>query len=317
MRQLRVLAAIAAVAAALTWPFLQPRSVLGLKARDTLFAMREVLGRTPPVSKRIVVVAIDELTVRAERLQKPMALWGDEHARVVRALTDAGAAVVVLDVIQPYERADVRSLGLALHEARAVLAVDLDDSTGGLVGNPQLLHAAGDAVNVAGLVRFYRDRDGLLRRASFVHPYAGGNVLTLWFQGARQLLGISPEDFARAFRERTSVLALPGRTVPLVGESMFVNYAGPDRTMARVSYIEVLERDQDREWLRREFEGRLVFVGVTVADMQDFHLTPMGGARGPAAGPPPGVLPGRRHTETHMAGVEINAQAANTLVTGA
>ncbi|MBT9587871.1 adenylate/guanylate cyclase domain-containing protein [bacterium] len=333
---------IGVMATLLCWPLLEgsaPGTFLCLKARDGLLCLRYLLGRAPPVSDRIVLLAIDDATVREPLLQKPLSMWGAQHAQVLSALREAGAAVVVMDIIQPYPGANEREdkeFARAVRDGPSVLAVDIDDATSRLAPtNPRLLFAAGDPAEVAGLVRMARDSDGLLRRASLVHGYttaAGGrdNLLTLWFQGARRLLGVSTQQFAQAWQARRGEqLQLGERNVPLVSgapgqspEYMLVNYLGPDRSLPRISYSEVLRRSQDRQWLRQHFQGRLVFMGVTVADLQDYHLTPMGWVQRPSASsaqpPLAGVLTGRHQAEgDRMAGTEVLAQAANTLLTGA
>lgn len=325
---------IVPLAALLTWPWLQgraPGTWLALKAGDAMLCLRQALGWSPLLSNRVVLVGIDEATVRAAPLQKPLALWGREHAQVLSALRRAGVVAVALDILQPFPGADAeeRPLARALMELPCALAVDLDESGGLAPANPRLLFAAGEPAAAAGLVRMPRDTDGVLRRISFVHGYRDGNLLTLWFQGARRLLKLSLEEFAAAWQSKSeSGLRLGSRQVPLVPaapglepECMLLNWAGPAGTIPHFSYLEVWRHRQDIEWLRRHFSGRLVFLGVTVPDMQDYHLTPMSWLQTPT--PPgvgrtwPGSLPGRARAEgDRMAGTEVLAQAVNTLVSG-
>lgn len=321
MKRALALVAIALLSAALAWVVGEgPRSgsPLAPVGRDFLFLARHVLDRDPALSDRIVLVAVDEPTVDAPELQKPLALWNRENAQVVTALAQGGAAVVALDFLQPYPGLtpeDDMVLMQALLGAPVVLAADVDEAGALRPPNPALFYAAGDPAEAGGLVRIARDVDGSVRSAALLHelqaPDGPITLLTLWFQGARRLLGLSAADVQAAWVGHGDRLSLAGRQVPLVDDSLLINYAGPAGTVPTVPYVEVLRHADAPAWLRERFDGRLVFVGVTARDQLDYGLTPMAwvqrlfGARGSV------------QVDDEMAGTEILAQAANTLVTGA
>ncbi len=331
MRTALRLTLTALAAALLGWFALEgppPGNLVANRARDSLFVARARLGwGAPPVSDRIALVVIDHRTVSNQNLHKPLANWGPEHARVLRALGRGGATVVAFDLVIPYrDEAAVPGLAemaRAVLENRVVLGADMDEATGRLaVYDPRLLFAAGggEAAEGVGIVRMPRDSDRLIRRMPFLQAGKGSPqpYLTLWFQGARRQLNLPVTTFAEAWTQRRSTLRLPGREVPLVGaawmepaENLLINYAGPAGTFPRVSYVEVLAHSEDLTWLRQRFQDRLIFLGVTVPDFQDFHFTPLEplqSLQGPLI-PEEGV--------EAMPGCEILANAANTMVTGA
>lgn len=325
------LALIALLATLLSWSGLEgppPGNLVANQARDSLFLARLRLDwRVPPVSDRIVLVPIDRQTQAAPGLQKPLAHWGKEHARVLAALGRGGATVIVFDLIIPYQDEaavpGLAEMARAVLENPVVLGADLDEVTGRLLlYDPRLLFAAGggDAAEGIGIVRMPRDSDRIIRRLPFLQAGKGTPqpYLSLWFQGARRELGISVPQFAAAWKDQEGALQLPGRAVPLAGSSwsepaeyLLVNYAGPAGTFPRVPYVEVLDHAEDGAWLEARFRGRLVLLGVTVPDYQDFHFTPLD----PVQALQPPLIP-EEGTEG-MAGTEILANAANTLVTGA
>ncbi len=335
LREALVLGLVALVSALLFWPLAEgfpPGTFLAQAGRDYLFTARHLLGRNPPVSPRLVLVAVDDLTVGAPELHKPLALWNRENALVVEALARAGAAAVALDLLQPYPGLEPQgdlALARALMQAPAVMGADLDESSGMLAPpHPMLFYAAGDPGEAGGLIRTSRDADGALRRASFAHQVRAGDggsmtLLTLWFQGTRRLLGWSLPQVLAAWQARTDRLPLTQRQVPLVAgrrdeppEFMLINFAGPAGTIPSVSYLEVLRRRDDVEWLRQRFQGRLVFLGVTVPDQLDYHRTPMAWVQSLSQAEAAPSARGTMQVSEEMAGTEILAQAANTLVTG-
>ncbi len=333
LRHVLVLGILALVPALLSWPLAEgfpPGTFLAQAGRDALFTARHLLGRDPALSPRIVLVAVDPLTVRAPHLRKPLALWNREIALVVQALGRAQAEVVALDLLQPYPGLEPQGdmdLARALRQAPTVMAVDVDESSGTLAPpQPMLFYAAGDPGEAGGLIRTSRDADGALRRASFAHQVRAADggpmtLLTLWFQGTRRLLGWSLAQVQAAWQARSHELPLPQRPVPLVSggraqppEFMLINYAGPAGTVPSVSFLEVLRRRHETGWLRRNFQGRLVFLGVTLPDQLDYHRTPMVWVQ--RLSQSGSAVRTAVQVSEEMAGTEILAQAANTLVTG-
>jgi class 3 adenylate cyclase/CHASE2 domain-containing sensor protein len=185
-----------------------------------------------------------------------------------------------------------------------------------------------------GLANMARDPDGLVRRAHLVLPARlkgqGLTLLASWLQTVRYAWPFSLVSFEQAWRRaeasyrpwsRAELELASGaqrRRIPLVSEggserpadTMLINYAGPAGTIERISLAEVLDHADDPPWLDRKFRGRVVLVGVTLADYQDYHFTPMAWVQRDH--------PATRAVETRegMPGVEILANAANTFLTG-
>ncbi|HXE72968.1 MAG TPA: adenylate/guanylate cyclase domain-containing protein, partial [Candidatus Nitrosotenuis sp.] len=172
---------------------------------------------------------------------------------------------------------------------------------------------------VLGLVNAPRDPDQRVRRLDFFSDarWFAARTLNLpcsWFQAARYALDLPLARFRQAWQkveEGAPELDLEGLRVPLTGlpagssqpRAMLVNYAGPAGTLPTLSFGEVLRRSEkpDRAWLDAHFQGKVVFLGVTLPDYQDEHFTPLEWAQRPREG---------------MSGVEILANATNTLLTG-
>lgn len=252
---------------------------------DTLFAIR---GRLP-APERVVVVAIDEPTFATLGLQWP---WPRSvHAELIDRLFRDGAAAVALDIVfaepsDPEEDAVLTSVLEAW--SNTVLAVDInviDDDKyvqQTIVGPwPELLGPQ----TVLGYVNLPLDPDGFVRRADY--SLEGLDALSL---AAASLAGASG---AKALK----TMAGPGGL-------MGINYYGPPRSITTVSYYQALLEDHLPEGY---FRDKVVFVGLATSS------DPHGDTR-PADH---FATPFMRWKGGYMAGVEIHAQAAATLLAAA
>jgi adenylate cyclase len=210
-----------------------------LAALDTLFDVRGT--QDPPAD--VVVVGIDDKTLE----DSSFPLNRRRHARVIERLTDAGAAVIAMD-IQFTEQSEFGAADTALIEAvrasrRVVLAtteVAPDGSTAIFGGGDGLEYSR--AIPANGNV--FADEDGVLRRAR------------------ARAQGLETLAFA-AVRKKT------GRAPQLDGTAL-VDFPGPTGTIPQLSFRDVEYGSFDAEDVR----GKIVVVGATSPQLQDLHRTP-------------------------------------------
>jgi class 3 adenylate cyclase/CHASE2 domain-containing sensor protein len=233
----------------------------------------------PHVAREVVIVGIDQQTT--EQLREPLALWHAHIGRFVRAMGDAGASVVGLDIVLPdrsYEKLLPgldRALLFELVAARQRMPVVL-----GLTADPEgrprgIFPAFLSAAEASGFVLFPTDRDGLVRRFD-EHIAVGGEIApTLAGQMARAL----------------------GATV---GTGL-INYAAGEK-IRYVPLQQVLawQAAGDRDALKAAFGGKPVLLG-SVLRFEDRLAVP--------------VNPGAWDAEpANAAGVAVHAQALRNLL---
>ncbi len=285
------LAALLAAAAVSALTVLLGRNEFGRSLENAALDMAYTLRATAaeaPASTDILLVAIDEPSF--QELQRPWPWPRSLHAECVRRLREAGARLIVFDVIfaehgDPVEDAALVQAVAGEGAGDVVVAQTIDH-----VVTPQfertILVTPFDALDQAaagkGLALLVPDEDGVVRR---LKPVLGG-LPTLAAQAARLL------DEQRLV---TQLRALEGREALL-------DYAGPAGTLPVVSYYQVVD---ERPLPAALVRGKTVFIGRTLAAtaapeaQADAFRTPFHGVHGRL-----------------MAGVEIHANALRTLLAG-
>jgi CHASE2 domain-containing sensor protein len=166
-------------------------------------------------------------------------------------------------------------------------------STGGFV-NPELVGRS-DTVERTGVTTGFAglpdDRDGRDRRADYevVAESSGDDDVTMAtfaFAAARvaQRAGLSRDVDDVPTAERRAWGGQTGRTT-------WIDFRGPSGTIRRVSALDVL----DGRVPAREFRNKAVVIGVVARDTPDIHSTPL---------------------DSHMHGVEVQANALDTMLRG-
>lgn len=250
---------------------------------------------------RVRVVGIDAAAMDAAADPWP---WPRAtQAELVRALTRAGAAVIVLDFVYSPARAGDDDLAAAFAEhGRVVLA----SSTSRLapstvkVGHTRLLKAADRSAAVelasraaltSGTAALLTDKDGIVRRVPALVERPDGEL-----EPALSVAAVDAFDgkvqpaIVRDRSVRAGDLDIPVSSVA----GLRIGWAGQlldpaTATSAKDVLAGSIEPDS--------WKGSIVFVGVTDPALGDRHVVP--GA--------PAALPG----------VFVHAQAANTMLTGA
>ncbi|MBI5107050.1 MAG: adenylate/guanylate cyclase domain-containing protein [Solirubrobacterales bacterium] len=216
-----------------------------LASVDERFRLRGAHAPDEPVA----VVAIDEDSLR--RLHQRWPLPRGRHADAIDALRRAGAQAIVYDVqfTEPSDDpAQDDRLVAAVDRADRVVLATTEVTTGGgtlVLGGDDVVREVG-ARTGHGYVR--DDPDGTLRRMS----YSFDGLPTLAVAAAEAATGrrVDPARFD--------------------GTDALIDYAGPPGTVPTYAFADLLDGAVPAGALR----GRIVVVGVSVANVQDVHLTP-------------------------------------------
>jgi len=170
----------------------QPLRTLDLSLLDAQFQfLRRFFPR--PVERDVVLVGIDPATVK--QLPEPIALWHRHLGTFFKAMAQAGAATVGIDVIMPdrsydsilpgYDAALMQGIIAARRDAGLILGLTVD-----MAGEPHVVHKPFMAVAGAdstGYVNWRFDPDGVVRRFREETSEDGRLVPTLAGQMARKL----------------------------------------------------------------------------------------------------------------------------------
>ena len=252
--------------------------------------------------QHVAIVAIDDPT-RLEHQDEPLVFWSPHFARAVEVLRRAGARVVGLDYLFSVsaeswlkrlklpESETARTFDLAFREQLAsgqvVLAASLVPASQGrdtvLLPLPDYWGSLPGKLDDVGLVNFYNDPDGVIRRFVPVLAAAGGEA---WV------------TFPQLLAER----AAPGG-VPAPAGLTPIGFAGPPGTVPRVSFRRLLAKDADQDPEVLALKGKAVIIASEPTGFQDIHMTPY--ARS--------LLHLRAQM---MSGAELHANIVETILTG-
>ena len=212
--------------------------------------VRTLPGRTPAL---VAAVVVDDASLAA---QGPWPWSRPLLADLVRAVRDAGARGVVVDVLLLDARAGDASLAEAMASLPTVLVAALDNRAERWLAPVPPLRDAGALAH--GM--FELDHDGVLRR----------------LVSTKQAADVALPAVAVA----AATLASPALPIP-VGREIRPGFRAAPSSVPAVSAARVLGGERDPV-----LRGRIVFVGLTAAGLGDRVVTPV--TRGPV--PDPGVL---------------------------
>ncbi|HSO72353.1 MAG TPA: adenylate/guanylate cyclase domain-containing protein, partial [Thermodesulfobacteriota bacterium] len=237
---------------------------------------------TKPVPSEIVIVAIDEASFQELRRVWP---WPRSyHARLVKHLSDAGAKLIVFDIIfaEPSTPDEDQVFIAAVQSAgNVILAQTLENSEGPLFRRQILINPMPQLAAAArgvGLAMVTPDPDGVVRR--FQTKLAGQTTISA--------------AAARIFNPQHKI------AVTLGG---LIDYIGPAQSLNMVSFYQVIDPDRPlpADWIRGKIVlvGRVLEAGVDPRGQADAFYTPYFSLTGKA-----------------MAGVEIHGHIIHTLLQG-
>ena len=263
-------------------PFGAERSLFSY---DILLLARGTLE--PP--KDIVVVAIDEPSFDEVNLQWP---WPRSlHAKLIENLFEAGADTVALDILfsEPSHPEEDRELARVIDKyQKIVLATDIN-----VFEDPQLGFVQEKIVEPApitklmtssanlGFINVALDPDGFVRR--FELRNENGSSFSL--------------QATKLFSSTSQQSANDGNS-----KELWINFAGPFRTIPTVSYYQALDPQQ---FLPKDyFKNKLVLVGLSTSSEATAELGSIDHFQ----------VPFSRWQGGHLAGVEVHANAAQSIL---
>ncbi len=278
--------------------------VLDLKARDAHFVFR---GKVP--TKDIILIGIDDKALN--NFPELFAFWHPYYADAFRAVADAGAKVMVLDVafgipVTKWEPDNDSKLAEAYTYATqkmglvtAMVASTANQKDANFTIPINMLAGAFGSAAYANLTA---DSDDFVRRQELLEaPKAGVPTEQLTrsmpFMAAEKFLG-------KPAQIKNGQVFLGDRLIPTNGErDVTINFAGPADTFPRISLFDVIQayRSGNTAQLTKWFSGKVVLMGPD--NMNDRYSTPFYKA---AASSSKWTTPG----------VEIHANTLHTLLTG-
>ena len=294
--RLLIYVGIVGVAAALA--FSLQFSTLGTwveqKTYDFRFRLRGVSSSSDRVP--VAVVAIDEKSFA--EIPDPLMLWQRHFAQVVDGLVEAGAGAIGVDFIfsdigsmDPERQMALVESVLRAQSAQVPIILGYRVRSAYVEQPPPVLTmAAGE--DGFGYLNLTTDSDDFVRRQQILaydeqdrpEPGFALALAKAYLSGKKQELSPVPGD----------------------QETILINYKEP-RHFPRISFAEVLRaaQEQDREFLRNTFNGRIVLIGIVgQPGDEDLHSTPFYSWRDDPSMP--------RRTP----GVEIHASVITTLLEG-
>lgn len=264
---------------------------LELKALDLLFLLRG----PQVVSSTIVIVGVDY-----ESLQAPGSSWPwprEYHARLIDQLREAKA--IGLDILFT-QQGDLQQDRLLAEAARAggnvvwasqfVLIKEAQFVIESHVLPILILRKASSEV---GYVDLRLDPDGVIRRVAPVKVYHG-QVYRSFGLAVLERAGLSRLMMTpRGMRQGTY-----GPTVPADRDNaILINYVGPPHTFRHIPYLKVLRGEVPP----KTFRDKIVLVGAVSPTLTDHFFTPFFSPL---------------FSNEQMAGIEVHANAIETMLTG-
>jgi adenylate cyclase len=241
-------------------------------------------------SDNVVIVAIDDDTLdQYGRLRE----WSRSlHATTIQRLDEAGARVIVYDVLFADESKEDEALAQAISAAGNVVVpaagVTPTESDPVYVYDTFAfpVESVQQAAAVLAHANIVSDSDGRVRRVPLAIRDANGEELPAMSLAALYLqFGRQPPPVLETDGDSLPVL---GRTIPLEDhQTMRIHYVGGQESFAVIPFTDVIEDDFDASLI----QGKAVLVGMTAAGI-DIHAAPLIGS---------------------AAGVEILANSLDTL----
>lgn len=270
---------------------LPPLETLEEKLYDYRFKIRGAIK--PP--DNIVIAAIDEKSI--ERLGRWP--WNrDKIAQLIERLTNAGAEIIVFDVIFSESEKNDMMLGNEIKNAgNVILPVVFDfDKESAISDNEFLLdssftsvinHEMFDKYNPItakkilmptpelirntmslGHINMFPDSDGTLRWESLVISYNNYLYPSITLQAAVSYLGVPKE---KVILKAAEAIHAGNRRIPTDrwGRTL-INYYGAEQTFRHISISDILEGSVKTELLR----NKIILIGATAIGIYDLRVTP-------------------------------------------
>jgi adenylate cyclase len=279
--------------------------------------------RYPP--EHVVIVALDDQTL-ADHPEEPLVCWTPHFARVMKVLRGAGVRIIGLDYLYYVSIEDwLKKLNLPpnhqalkyddpfkeqLASGRVVLAgnlaIDPHRKSKVTLPIPNYLTCLPRKVDDVGLVNFFTEADGVVRRyvPALVDDY-GQVMLTFAKLLATRAAGQDPAQEVERLRRDPALKDWsaqdPGKinlsALPIIG------FVGPPDTFPRLSFRRFLRPGAETDPQIRNLKDKVVILAYEPGALQDIHYTPYSLSLGPWQG-------------SDMSGPELHANIVETLLTG-
>lgn len=273
----------------------------------------------------VVIVALDEPTLQ-DHPTEPLVTWTPHFARVLEVLRRAGAKVTGMDYLFQVSitswlktldlPANHRSLDYdgpfkqQLASGQVVLAGNLggDEQQKSVIVLPlkeYLLSLPGQRQDV-GLINFYNDDDGAIRRLVPALADDYGQVgLTFGQLLALRAKNQDPAAVITRLRHDPALKLWSGVDPNGINTSTFpiIGFAGPPGTFPRLSMQRFLNPDAENDPVIKALKDKIVIIAYEPAALQDSHPTPYS-------------LSLWKWQGNDMSGPEIHANIIETLLTG-
>lgn len=273
-----LLTGLVAFGAIVALSFTNPGQNLENRALDLGYTLRP-LSPSPP---ELLIVGIDEASF--QELKKPWPWPRHLHAALIKKLSEAGARLIVFDVLfaDPTTLEDDRALAEAMHKAgNVILARTIEKFESPRMYRQTLvepLEAFCQAASGIGLFVVTPDADGVVRR--FRLSLGGLDTMPALVVRLLQPQAYIPPDLAG-----------------------LINYAGPLGNIDTISYYQILE---ENSLPAGRIRNRIVLVGRIMTSTID-----------PRAHADNFYTPFVMGTRQAMSGVELQAHIISTLLRGA
>lgn len=254
-------------------------------AYDLLLRNTAPAQDAPP---RVEVIGIDTETL--DQIKVPMVLWYGYFAKIVAALSNAGAKGVVFDfipaiTIEQFAPAPEKEFLVAVKDARGkgvpVYVGFKAGDVGAQMPHPKFLFT----VSGVGFVNLFPDEDGRIRRSRLYFTDQNGEfVPSLALVASMTQAGVEEQD------NKFVCARLGGCGASSSGE-MPIDYRAGHGKAGLYSFGEVLSAADrgDTQYFKERFSGRLTIIGPASDRFPDNHQVPLN----PATNKPsfiPGVL---------------------------
>ncbi len=268
------------------------------------------LRRPVPCDSRLVLVEVDSEV--GPLLGKPTVFWTGDYARALRAMQDAGAIAVGLDLIlharreglpedgairQALEEGEL-ALGLEILRGRVVLGEYYEpassENSRSVHRSVDTLHFAAEPLRNTGYLNVDTDPDGTVRRVPLIWS-AESPPRTRSLVGRLAELALGGEMVRRGDR-----VFLAGREVLAEDAGNAFRFQDPGPVFSRLPLSRILALLNAGQPLP-DLTGKVCLVGPGSHEASDLHRTPRDWRGGPFSLTP---------------GLEIHAAALNTLLTG-
>lgn len=284
------------------------------KIMDLRFFVRGEIGPGP--EDEVVILAIDQQSL--ERLQVRWPWPRTMYAKVIDRLSQAGARVVALDLVfseltETERRKEDKILGDAIIRSKSWIvlgsAFTASPSHHGLMVNyVEALPDIDQTRAHVGYVNVWPNKeDGVLRNAALLQTYQGKPYMSFDLKILSRYFKI---DALEAPVRKNAISFGPLRIPSDPRGRMLINYRGGSGNFKTISFENVygppteVKTNFDLELedvfpallANRIFQDKIVLIGTTFPEAQDFHQTPF--------------------TPTHgqLAGVEVHANILDTIL---